>query len=175
MLGTTFIYALNDPRTGECRYIGKSDNPEKRLGRHLTAKLKTPVSCWIKSLLSLGLRPGLQVLEEVPTSQWEFWEREYIRVFRAIRVSLLNLEGGGNGGSNSPKRPEHREKLRRANLGRVPSAAHRAKTSTSLMGIKNPQWGKPHSSETKEKIRQTKLANRQQHSLDGVRSDGLIL
>jgi hypothetical protein len=158
---TTFIYALNDPRTGECRYVGKSDRPTHRFGQHLSSKVKTPVCCWIRGLKSAGLKPVLEILDEVPASQWEFWEREYLRVFRLIRVRLLNLEEGGRGGTNSPKSPEHREKIRAANVGRVPSAEHRAKTRLSLLGKNNPQWGKPHTPETKEKIRRAKLKARQ--------------
>lgn len=36
----TFIYTLEDPRTKEIRYIGKSDNIEKRIKSHITRSKK---------------------------------------------------------------------------------------------------------------------------------------
>jgi len=133
---------MNDPRTGECRYVGKADNPFVRFKKHLHSTKKTPVSCWIRSLLSQGLTPHMDLLDEVPVSQWGFWEREYIRVFRAVRVPLLNLSEGGEGlgsGENNPRfgkknSAQANEKNRKAHLGKSVSPEAREKISASKKG-----------------------------------------
>lgn len=131
-LKTTFLYALNDPETGKCRYVGKSDRPKKRLQAHLDkAKLaNTHKNCWIIGLRKRGLRPDLEVLDEVPASEWEFWEQEYIRVFRMVGCNLLNALPGGEGlPSGFVFSEKTRENMRKA------------------------QTGRRHSEETKEKMR----------------------
>jgi hypothetical protein len=63
-----FVYALKDPRTNEFRYVGQSANLDARLIAHIgnlvfqtEAKEK-----WIDELRSLGLKPDLEILEEIP-------------------------------------------------------------------------------------------------------------
>ncbi len=93
----TFIYVLNDPRTGEVRYVGKANNPHARFEEHCRDDTpgRNPKSHWIWGLKSIGLLPVLEVLESVPVSQWESIEREYIRVFRAAGMKLTNTADGG--------------------------------------------------------------------------------
>lgn len=95
---TTFIYALCEPDTEKIRYVGKSDRPKSRLSMHIHGSngYRSHLGHWIKSLISRGLRPKLEVLDEVPHSQWQFWEREYIRVFRSIGLALVNTTDGGD-------------------------------------------------------------------------------
>lgn len=96
---TTFIYALNCPETGECRYVGKANNPRERFTRHLSeAKKKNyHVSNWIKSLTVRGLQPLLEILDEVPNDAWKSWERAWIKISREIGMSLTNGTDGGTG------------------------------------------------------------------------------
>lgn len=62
------IYALSDPRTGEVRFVGTTRySIAQRLYQHLTharAGAHTAVSRWLQELLSLGLRPCLNLLSE---------------------------------------------------------------------------------------------------------------
>ena len=57
----TFIYGLCDPETNEIRYIGKSNQPKKRLQDHIYSceRTVTHKNNWIKSLLNkkYELRP----------------------------------------------------------------------------------------------------------------------
>lgn len=163
---TTFIYALCEPENPErIRYVGKSNNPARRLRAHLsnTRKTSTHLGCWLKGL---STAPVLEVLDEVPETQWEFWEREYIRVFRAIGFNLVNLSEGGDGHHNPSS--ESREKNRRAHLGKknphigVPrSPESRAKMSASRSGKNNWAFGKPKSLETRAKISATLRARKE--------------
>lgn len=104
-MDTTFIYGLNDPETGECRYVGKADDPHDRLfGRsgHLYDCHKKNHHCanWIRALVARGLVPQLEILQEVPETEWELWERVWITASRKIGMDLTNATDGGEGLNN---------------------------------------------------------------------------
>lgn len=143
-LKTTFIYALKELAPGEyfsrkIRYIGKADDPYARFERHLRSQEKCHRGNWIRSLPAKGLSLQLEILDEVPESEWPFWEREYIRVFRAIGFNLVNETSGGEGGATMAGKTmsqEAREKIRIANTGRVFSLEHRENISRAKVGRK---------------------------------------
>jgi len=111
---STFIYALKDPETGKIRYIGKSNNPQKRFGGHYNearlGKEKNHKCDWIISLAKRGLKPELEILDEVPFPEWKFWETEYIRVFKIIGMKLVNLTIGGEGSAGRKCSEEQKKK-----------------------------------------------------------------
>lgn len=97
---TTFIYGLWDPRNYQLRYIGKSDNPERRLKEHIkdSSHLRgRHIYHWINSLLRNGLEPSLEILEEVAIEHWEETERQWIRDCKKFGLSLVNSTDGGEG------------------------------------------------------------------------------
>lgn len=134
---TTFIYALCEPETGKIRYVGKSNTPKTRLGTHLSgsSKHRSHLGHWLKLLVSLGKKPIVEIIDEVPNTQWEFWEREYIRVFRALGMDLVNTTEGGEA---PPILYGERHPL----FGKG-----------GLVGVKNPMFGKPRTEEVKAKLR----------------------
>lgn len=184
---TVFIYALNDPirqHLGKTRYIGKSEDPYARYDHHLIAcrKEKNHKSNWIRSLLMAGQAPVLEILDEVPEMEWQVWEREWIRLYRALGFRLTNGTDGGEGlfnpsaetrakisASQSGEKcrlfghrlsSEVRAKMSQArlgeknpNFGKSPSAATRAKQRAAQCGAKSHFFGKHHSVETRNKIR----------------------
>jgi len=83
MVDKVYIYSLENPLTNEIRYIGKTVNLENRLKGHLkearniSSKTTYKVS-WIRSLLKQGQEPILNIIDEVPSKDWEFWEKYYI-------------------------------------------------------------------------------------------------
>ena len=112
----TFIYALVDPTTSECRYVGKTINLEKRYGDHKYTKYKTKVSCWARSLKPL--KPELAILEIVPPGgDWVEAEQFWIAYMKGLGARLCNHSDGGEG-----------------NLGLEHRADSKAKISASLMG-----------------------------------------
>ncbi len=155
----TFIYALRDPRTLEIRYIGKSDKPTHRLWYHVsnTRKEKNRKSNWIKSLKAKGLRPILEIIDEVDKATWQAAESAYIIFYTEQGCDLVNGTLGGDGtgaGKDSPNfgrtvSPEQRERLKQAWVELPPEkkaarvAAHttpeaRAKRKATLRGKKRP-------------------------------------
>lgn len=73
---TTFIYSLAHPLTDEIRYVGKANDIKDRFRSHLHAKDYSHKSSWVKSLKNDGLIPKIEILDEVPMSEWEFWEKQ---------------------------------------------------------------------------------------------------
>lgn len=148
---TTFIYALCEPGTRTVRYIGKSDDPNRRFLRHLknSVKSRTHLGYWLRKLENNRMRPAMEILDEVPLHQWIFWERWYIRQMRESGFSLVNSTDGGEGMSNpSPellekmrrpkpaRSPEHRRALGAATLGKKRGLTTRLKQSILKQGVK---------------------------------------
>lgn len=170
---TVFIYALNDPTSGRTRYIGKSKKPRDRFSKHLNRSRRETNhrANWINSLRNIGQEPVLEILDEVPEVEWEFWEREWIQLYRVLGFDLVNSTEGGIGWINpSPKMKEiardtenprftgkhhtekSREKIRVANTGHEVSEEAREKIRRARLGKPSSNKGKRHSEETRKKI-----------------------
>lgn len=115
-----FIYALNDPRDGQRRYVGRANNPKRRYGQHIqTARIRRdylPIVChhqniprqkwdnplssktWIAKLLKSGKKPQLEILEGV-TPPVRVSEREMRWISQSINEGheLLNAENSSEG------------------------------------------------------------------------------
>lgn len=96
---TTFIYSLSDPRTNQIRYVGKTNNPKERLVNHCNPARYRPTYKfnWIKELRGLGLKPILEVIDEVPLDDWKFWEKFWIQLVKSWGFLLVNHTNGGDG------------------------------------------------------------------------------
>jgi hypothetical protein len=147
---TWTIYALADPRTNKIRYVGVSAKPSERYGGHLRAcaKKHTHSAYWIKSLLSLGLKPKQIVLEIVTNGQWQEAEKRHIKQQREAGANLTNLTDGGEGTWGREYTLETKAKIGSKSKGRYFSPATRSKMSVSHKG----KTGQFHSPETKAKI-----------------------
>lgn len=96
---TTFIYTMSDPITGEVRYIGKANDIYSRFRGHLNEKrdIHTHKQRWIRQLRDRGLKPVIEIVDEVPIDEWRFWEHWWYLVFRSWGFSLVNSTSGGDG------------------------------------------------------------------------------
>lgn len=130
------IYSLEDPRDGCVRYVGKTKNSiRQRLGSHcyLAGKRKTYISNWVLSLIRIGLRPTIKVLESVPENEWRVAEIFWIRYLRFAGCSLVNHSEGGQG-PNGTKRPELAAISKLRFSGKPLSEAHKLAISIGLKG-----------------------------------------
>lgn len=158
---TWSIYALIDPRTDEVRYVGATVNTTQRLTDHIKASANetTHKGHWIKQLQALGLRPRMQILEQVigHDASTEA-ERRWIAHYRAAGVVLTNHTDGGDGMPGCkwsdeqrakiigrPVTPEARKKISVARTGQPMNAQHRER----LIAL---HTGKPLSDAHKAKI-----------------------
>lgn len=88
---TVLIYALRDPRDGSVRYVGKTDNLERRLKHHIaTRREKNVRGAWLCELHAAGLSPVMVVLQEVSAERWQHAERRWIRRLAERAQGLLN-------------------------------------------------------------------------------------
>jgi len=139
---TTFIYSLDDPRTGEPCYIGKANDPQKRLMGHLRSRNLLNIThkvSWIKSLLKRDLKPVLNIVDEIPLNNWQFWEQHYISLYKSWGFNLTNGTKGGDGNDCWQKlhSEETKKKISLAHLGKKLSKEHKSKLGLLKIGNKN--------------------------------------
>lgn len=113
---TWSIYVLKHPITNEVRYVGFTSRPVKeRLARHLgnaALRDKTYKGRWVLSLISMGLRPVIEVIESGIGDGWQEAERRWIAFHRANGGRLVNTTDGGDSlpASTSAERSERAKK-----------------------------------------------------------------
>ena len=140
----TVIYGLIDPRTQECRYVGKAKDAVKRGYLHVCEsqlRRKTYKNHWIKSLLREGQRPEMIVLEETTSANWKEAETFWIGYLRFLGARLTNATSGGDG-VHDPS-PEAREKMGAACRGknRTFTPEHKAKiAAANRRRATDPAW-----------------------------------
>lgn len=190
-MSIVFIYALKEPDTGEIRYVGKTDNLQRRLSRHLTeSRLRATHhrACWIRSLLSKGKAPIMEKIDEASETEWPMIEAAYIQFYLEEGCRLVNGTFGGGSGSEltvdarakisayNRQRvfsQETRDRIAAKAKGRKHSAEAKAKMSLSRrgkqLGNKNG-LGHRHSLETIKRMSESKLGNKfwvgRKHSLE---------
>lgn len=88
----TFIYILICPLDGLVKYVGKSNNPEKRLKDHLLdfRCMDLNKAMWLRSLRAKKLKPELVVIDEVDILQWKYWEHFWCGYYKSLGFKLFN-------------------------------------------------------------------------------------
>lgn len=98
---TVFIYSLSTKeKPTDIRYIGKTNNISNRLKRHVSKYYlneNTYKSRWLQKELRNGCTPIIEVIDEVPESEWDFWEQYWISQFKSWGFNLTNTTIGGDG------------------------------------------------------------------------------
>ena len=140
------IYTLEDPRTGQVRYVGKTGGDLMgRLKGHLEDRSETHKIHWIRQLAAIGLKPTIDVIETMfnPSEiEWQEAERFWISSLRFCGCKLTNLAAGGEGGSHCL---ESREKMSAWQRGRKLTPQH-------IENMRIASTGRKHSDEVKFKI-----------------------
>ena len=107
---TWIIYTLKNPRTNEVRYVGwTSRTANRRMNQHIqdaVIRAKCHRTKWILSLLSVGIRPVMEVVESGSGEGWAEAERLWIASFRANGARLVNATEGGEGTLGYVMKPE---------------------------------------------------------------------
>ena len=165
MSNTTFIYGLFDPRNYQLRYVGKADNVEKRLSQHIKQvkhrQYKNRYVCnWIRQLLSEGLTPSVEILEECTQGSWKEKEIAWITDCKKFGLKLCNLTNGGDGTQGYVFSDETKQKLSDMRRGKTTSLKgqsiseeHRDNISKALKGKPSHRKGKTLSDEHRAKIK----------------------
>lgn len=118
-MNITNIYGLVDPRTEIIRCIGKANDVDRRLRRHLKLARDGRTdhkSRWIASLLVAGLSPRVVVIETCAVEEWKQRECLWIARYRETN-DLTNAKNGGDG--TEPDEAT-RAKMSAARRGRSP-------------------------------------------------------
>lgn len=166
----TFIYALIDPKNDEVRYIGKANNPKKRLNQHLliSKNKKTHRDNWLQSLLAADLKPILVILEECQDN-WAEREQYYINNHHNLTNHTIGGEGtiGFKHSEETLKKFSEQRKGKKqtprqyiANCNRVVSDETREKQKLANKG---------HSRHTPEQIAAIKKSNKERGCSDETR------
>jgi hypothetical protein len=164
------IYSIKDPETLEIKYIGKTiQSLSKRLSGHITKSLynrSTHISCWIYSLLKLGKKPIIELIEECDEKIWIEREVYYISYYKDI---IYNHSTGGESGSLGYKCTDlHKEKISKSLTGRKRSLKERESISNGRKGMKL-------SEETKNKIREINKGKKQSIETRIKKSKNIVL
>ena len=85
---TVKIYVLKNPKTDNIHYVGRSLNPDSRYRVHIHGakkkKKKNKKEAWICSLLNEGLRPKLEIIDNVnennAVEKEKFWIEYYFKI-----------------------------------------------------------------------------------------------
>lgn len=145
-MNTVYIYALLDPLTNEIRYIGKTQNINRRYKQHINLnniKTHTHRDNWIKKLINNNLYPIIEVLDEVPEDNWQFWEIHWIALIKSWEFNLTNIGFGGEGGIRCSEETKKKISLKNTGnkyrLGKTFTPQQLLNISNSLIGHKQRQ------------------------------------
>nr|DAH58124.1 MAG TPA: intron associated endonuclease [Bacteriophage sp.] len=90
-----YLYALIDPDLDSPKYIGITNNPDKRLQEHIEDTAITKKTKWISSLKEGGKLPILKILRNTDNVHEVIkWEKEYIKEL-SNKYNLTNSTPGG--------------------------------------------------------------------------------
>jgi hypothetical protein len=155
------IYTLRHPLTNEIRYVGKSNNPKRRIIQHIyTAKHKTRKShcCyWIGSLLKSNQKPIMQIVNWF-NSEYDCnnAEKLIIENFRQTGIRLTNLTDGGEGQSGRLMSEKTKSKIRETILKNGNSLKGKKRSPEIGLKISLAKKGITFSEEHKKKISDAK-------------------
>ena len=149
-MDTTNIYVLKDPRTNEIRYVGKANNPSKRLRGHINRTLRNKRAGirlnhkeqWIFSMLKEGVRPTLDVIAVVPLSIWQAYEQYAIAIY-SLEHNLTNYAEGGECGtiSNGAILPGYwRQAISKGRQGMTFTEEHKTNIANARARQIMPKW-----------------------------------
>jgi len=133
---TIGVYLIEHVATGR-RYVGKSVDVQKRLGRHFSSSTFSHSSSLVhKAIAKYGRSAFRVVVLEDCSSEEEATAREilWIRELNTKAPSGFNLTDGGEGSSGHAPTPEARARMAASRVGRKHSEETKRKMSEALRG-----------------------------------------
>lgn len=92
---TYFLYLLKDPNLNSPKYVGVSNNPERRFKEHLKDISITKKTKWISSLKENNQIPILEIVNKTSNIREVLdWEIDYIKQYKEI-YNLVNTTSRG--------------------------------------------------------------------------------
>ena len=130
------IYTLSDSDE-KIRYVGKTKlYLKQRLYSHILESKNSTIPShkknWIKSLLLNNERPIIEVIDEVPESEWPFWEQYWIDQIKSWGFNLTNSTEGGKGGNGYKHSDSSKQKMSESKLGKELPESHRKNIGLAL-------------------------------------------
>lgn len=130
---TRFIYILTENSIPI--YVGKTKHPKYRMSAH---KKKYPNAVF-------------EIIDEVPTEEWKFWERHYISLYRSWNFQLKNKKLHAGNGCDLVS-SETRSKITASLIGNIRTLGYKH-TQESKDLIRNAHIGSIFSKEHKDKLK----------------------
>ena len=173
-----FIYTLQHPETLEVKYVGKTNDIQRRYYQHTSIKCLTntgskKLAVWILKLLKSDLKPIMSIIEEC-NFDWQSREVHWIKYYKDKGYDLCNLSTGGDGVGHTES---SKSKIASSLKGRVRSQEEKDKISKAMIGKKRPMSGKAISEAHKKRYESAEERAKQgaklrksitQLSLDGI-------
>lgn len=155
-----FIYTLRHPITKEIRYIGKTvKSLQKRLNNHIfeSKELKCHRHKWVNSILQIGLKPEIELIDIVKIDNWQFWESYWIEQFKYWGFNLVNGTAGGDGcdWTNKKHSNESKEKMSIAKIGKSTWNKNKKLTKEHIKKLSEAHLGKKISTKSIDKRSET--------------------
>lgn len=176
-----YIYTLSDPNTLEVRYIGQTNNIDRRFNDHINSslnenstKFNTHKANWIRKIINSGSKPVLNIIHECNTlDESNYLERYYIEKYTNDGYNLTNSYVT----DVTEFSFETRKKMSEAKLGKSLEEIHGVEKANKLKEnfIKRTteyNLGRPKSEETKSKISETLkeyFSNKENHWAYGLK------
>jgi hypothetical protein len=155
------IYFLKHPLTKEIRYVGKTNNPTRRLIQHTyTARHKTRKShccSWIGSLLKDNQMPVMCIVNWFNSEEdCNNAEKLIIENFKKTGINLTNLTDGGEGQCGRVMSEETKHKIRQTKIKNGSSKKGKPRSLEIGIKISLAKIGKKFSIEHKKKLSEAK-------------------
>jgi group I intron endonuclease len=139
----TYIYKITD-ELGNTRYIGKSNNPRRRLYQHIKDKSNLHKFNWLNSIIKRGHKPIIEIIEKVSIDSWKEREIYWISKFKEDGIDLINMTIGGDGAEGMIHTEESKKKMSNSKKGLKLSEEHRKNISEAvkLKAEENPFYNR---------------------------------
>ena len=99
-------------------YLHKGDNIPFYIGKMISEKNRKS-----EHKNNLGKHIKLEIIDEVPTNEWKYWEAFYIFLFKSWGYILTNKNNGGGGSMGGHENP----KVSKAHKGRISPNKYKGK------------------------------------------------